>query len=152
MSRKLFKIFYYPFSLMSFFWKQSKKHCKEILIHRSNNALLGGTRLSSGQALHSCPLCGNTCQKRTGTPGQFITSGHSLVHNRGCAALLSLAISFIWTLCQCVAPQGLLREGAGSLSQGLLTQLPLRPCSCEKGNDAQGARGGAHKIHVIHIS
>lgn len=77
---------------------------------------------------------------RTGqAPGQFTTPGPSLGHNRGCAALLSLAMSFIWTFCQWVASQGLLSGGAVSLSQGLLTQLPLSPCSCEKGNDAQGA-------------
>lgn len=65
---------------------------------------------------------------RTGqAPGQFITPGHNLGHKRGCAALPSWVMSFIWTFCQWVTSQGLLSEGAASLSQGLLTQLPLSP-------------------------
>lgn len=117
--RPIFKVCY-PFSLMNNFWKQSRRHCKEIQIHRGNSALLGGTTLSSGQALHLCLLCGNECrQDRTGSR----TVHHTRTQHRACAAMLSLGMTFVWTFSRCVAL--LLSERAVSLSQGPLTQVPL---------------------------
>lgn len=83
MSRKLFYSFCYPFSLMSFSWKQSKRHCKEILIHtsclRRNHAFL-----QTDFALMSA-LWKLTLQDRRGTR----TVHHSRTHpgtQQGCLA------------------------------------------------------------------